>query len=449
MTGDKHRKECILAVDSGTTNLKAALLNCDGTVITKTSIRTPTIHSHLYVEGDAKELYRVLNETVQKVLSEEYVVKAVCISSQMNSLVLVDENHQPLTNIIYGIDTRGNEFVEPLTELISEKEIYENTSCPLSGIYWPEKLLWMKRYVPEIMGKTRYIIDAKAYLLCRLTGKLVMDCASASTTQLYCQKSGQWWQKMLEILGVSKEMLPEVKRPYELAGMLRQEAADAWGTDTIPVLVGSGDGPIANISSGAVLEGDCCISLGTTAALRYLTDTNHTPVNNFFSQHLYGKLYFQGIRINEGGSSAEKYIQLAGGIEGQTEGCIFKNEVFYPYAPSENGGKMAAALNGILFQIYDKTEILTKQGKIKRIFVTGGSTVNKRFMQRISNLFGLPVIIPQNGDAFAGLAALVLLYERKASQLFEAVSQLSLKQEVFLPENDAMLKKEWEIYKNL
>ena len=110
---------------------------------------------------------------------------------------------------------------------------------------------------------------------------------------------------------------------------------------------------------------------------------------------------------------------------------------------------MTAALNGVMFQIYDKARILIKQKKIKRIFVTGGSTVNKRYMQRIANLFGLPVLILENGEAFAGLAALVLVYEKKASRLYEAISQLSLKQEIFLPENDISLKQEWEIYKNL
>lgn len=449
MTNVQLRKECILAVDSGSTNLKAALIDYDGTVLTKTSVRTPGIHNHLYAEGDAEALYQAFNEAVQGVLSEEYQVKAICISSQMNSLLLVDENNQPLTDMIYGIDTRGEEFIEPLTELISREKIYENTSCPLNGIYWPGKLLWIKKYFPEIMSKTRYIMDAKTYLLYCLTGERVIDCASASTTQLYCQQSGQWWREMLKVLDVSEEMLPEVKKPYELVGMLRKETANFWSIDAVPVLVGSGDGPAANISTGAVLKGDCCISLGTTAVLRYLTDTSHTPADNFFSQHLEGNIYLQGVRINEGGDSAEKYIELAGGVEGQTEGCVFKNEVFYPHTPSENGGKMTAALNGVMFQIYDKARILIKQKKIKRIFVTGGSTVNKRYMQRIANLFGLPVLILENGEAFAGLAALVLVYEKKASRLYEAISQLSLKQEIFLPENDISLKQEWEIYKNL
>lgn len=449
MTNVQHRKECILAVDSGSTNLKVALMNYDGTVLTKTSIRTPKVHNHLYVEGSAEALYQALDEAVQKVLLEEYQVKAICISSQMNSLLFVDENNHPLSDMIYGIDTRGEEFIEPLTELISWEKIYENTSCPLNGIYWPGKLLWIKKYLPEIMSKTRYIMDAKTYLIYCLTGERVIDCASASTTQLYCQKNGQWWQEMLKVLDVSREMFPQVKKPYELAGMLREEVANSWSIDTVPVLVGSGDGPIANISSGAVLKGDCCISLGTTAALRYLTDTSHTPADNFFSQHLDSNFYLQGVRINEGGDSAEKYIQLAGGVEGQTEGCVFKNKVFYPHTPSEDGGKMTAALNGIMFQIYDEAWILIKQEKIKRIFVTGGSTVNKSFMQRIANLFGLPVLILENGEAFAGLVALVLVYEKKASRLYEAISQLSLKQEIFLPENDISLKQEWEIYKNL
>ena len=62
-------------------------------------------------------------------------------------------------------------------------------------------------------------------------------------------------------------------------------------------------------------------------------------------------------------------------------------------------------------------------------------------MQRIANLFGLPVLILENGEAFAGLAALVLVYEKKASP--DSYTHLLLFSHAF-SDNELM---EEEVYK--
>lgn len=449
MIAEEKRIACILAIDVGTTNLKAAMLNSAGAVIESVSCKTPLKCRGVYAEGSAEDLYDTMAAAVKRLVKKFYRIKAICISSQMNGLIYTDSDMQPLGNVIYGIDTRGKEYLEQLYRLMPQSKIYEKTRCPSSEICWPGKILWLKNKMPGVIGRTKHFMGTKEYLIYRLTGQYAVDCASASTTQLYDQETGKWWPEMLELLEIEASFLPKVKRPYELAGMLSKENAADLGLEPALVLTGSGDGPAATMASGAVSPGNCCISLGTTAVLRYTADTCETPDKRFFSQHLYDGIYLQGVRMNESGKLADPYIQKTDGIEQTPEGNIFINKRFYPKAPSTDGGKMAAVLNGILFQMYEASYPIWKDNVLDSIWVTGGGAVNRRFVQRIANLFKAPAIVTEAGDIFAGLAALVWMYENETESLSDAVEKLSLKQEKLEPMEDVELRKQWELYKKL
>ena len=446
---DKNiENKCILAVDAGSTNVKAALLSYDGTVLISDRRKTPLTATDTYAEGNAGLLYDTVETLALALIGEagSCEIGGVCIASQMTSLLCLDQFMEPVGNIIYGIDTRGSGYLCRLEDFWPMERICHVTGCPPGGIYWPGKLMWLREHRPEQMRRTCYLAGAKEYLLYRLTGTLVTDCASASTTQIYDQKCGCWWPEILHFLQMEDMGLPEIKKPWELAGMLGEEVAERLGIKQVPVLVGSGDGPAATISSGSVRVGDCCISFGTTAVTRYVTDSWQAESSGYFVQHLCDGIYLQGIRINESGRLAEPYIYATGGVEQSSEGAFFYNGRFFLKEPSTAGGRLKAVCNGVLFQIYESMLPVVEKGGILRILPTGGGSVNRAYMQRTANLFGTPVIIRENGTAFAGLASFVLMYEKKAVDLFDAVNQLSLGQEILMPQEDRELLEQFHSY---
>lgn len=445
-----ENRECILAVDAGSTNLKAALVSYDGAVLRKMSKKTPVRRRGHLVQGSADYLYQATMDAVKTVTEEgEYEIKAVCIASQMSSFLCLDECKRPLYDLIYGIDIRGEEYLGRLEQFLPSEQIYRKTGCPFCGIYWPGKWLWMKARCPEITAQTRYLLGAKEYLLYKLTGVIATDFATASATQLYDQNQGGWWQEMLEFLEMDEEMLPQIKKPFELAGMLDEETAIQLGLPVLPVLIGCGDGPAATIASGAVCIGDCCISLGTTAVTRLVTDLQHAICPGFFTQCLYDGVYLQGIRINDSGSLAEAYVAAAKGIERPTEDVFILDGRFYPMEPDSDGEKLSAVLNSQMFQIYEAMLPVVQNGGITRIFVTGGGSKNEAYMQRISNLFEVPVTVTEGGASFAGLVSLALMYESKSSNLFEVVKSFSLNHKVYTPLENTGLKTRFSMYQNM
>lgn len=449
---DSSMHRCILAVDVGSTNLKATLLTYEGRAIVQESCKTPLTDQGICVEGSALQLYEEIGKLAENLIlmaisgRQDVTISAICLSSQMASLLCLDENMEPLGDLIYGIDTRGNEHVCQMADFLPLETIYRETGCPESGIYWPGKLLWLQKHYPERLKQTRYLAGAKEYLLYRLTGNLVTDRASASTTGIYHQEQGCWWPEMLSFLGIKHVKLPEIREPWEIAGMLREDIARKLGINSVPVLNGSGDGPVATISSGAVTVGDCCISFGTTTVTRLVTDTWLPQCSGFFVQHFSDGVYLQGFRMNDGGRAAKPYIEASGGVEQSAEGTFYTEGKFWPGEPSTAGGKLAAVLNGTLFEVYAAMRPAVESGLILRILPTGGGSKNRGYMKRVANLFGVPVIIREDGDAFAGLAALVLVYEKRAENLFDAVNQLALSQEYLTPEADHSLSDLFQQY---
>lgn len=73
-----------------------------------------------------------------------------------------------------------------------------------------------------------------------------------------------WSEKILNKFKIDKEKLPEIKKSTELAGKLTKNAAEKLGLKPeIPVIVGSFDGTAAAIGSGAILNNQIHICLGT------------------------------------------------------------------------------------------------------------------------------------------------------------------------------------------
>ena len=122
---------------------------------------------------------------------------------------------------------------------------------------------------------------------------------------------------------------------------------------------------------------------------------------------------------------------------------------FYPKEPPTAGGKMAAVLNGVLFQIYAAMLPTVRAGEILRILPTGGGSGNAAYMQRTANLFQVPVAIMEQGEAFAGLAALALVYEKMAEDLFSAASLLSLEWRLLTPKKDRELEEQFHRFSEI
>lgn len=378
----------LLAVDVGSSSIKASLVQESGEI--RASCRVPL---SVKVNDDQAEMHVMdiwssVVRSVQQLTQGEDVnrIKGIGITSQMAGLILLDDANQPLRPAILGVDQRGHVFVHELEKELGKKQIYERTGCPLIGIYPASKILWIYAHQPNLMQKARYVVGIKEFLLWKMTGKWCTDPATATTTQMYDQTTGKWWTEMLHVLGLSPDQLPQVKPPDELVGGVLPETAQALGLKAgTPVVVGTGDGPAANLSTGATTDRELCISLGTTAVTRFFTHTRYDIEENqhYFCQKFNEGSYLQGYRLDGAGMMINRYLH--------------------------GNGKhsLSAVLDDIARQLYDSMHPFLSERHFRNIRPIGGGSSNEMWMQGFADLFKLPVILTHAKDSTLGAAVLI------------------------------------------
>ena len=269
----------ILAFDLGTTALKCALHNLNGNVIAKASeeyqLITPDADS---VEMEVETYWQAFKSTVARVLKESGVnpveIKALGISAQGETLILVDREGKPLRRAIVWLDNRAQKEADDLGNIFGHRHAFEITGQVKLVPTWPApKILWLKRHEPQVFAKTAKFLLIEDYFLYRLTGEYVCEGSLVTSTCYWDFRTRLWWQEMLSELGVSESQLPKYMESGEPVGKLRPEVAAELGLDPNTVAcTGALDQACGAIGVGNIKPG--IFSENTGAALAICATVN-------------------------------------------------------------------------------------------------------------------------------------------------------------------------------
>ena len=126
----------------------------------------------------------------------------------------------------------------------------------------------MKKNEPENFAKIAKIMLPKDYLAYKLSGSFCTDVSDASGMLLMDVKNRCWSKEMLDICGITEEMLPKLYESYEVVGTLKEDIAKELGLPAeVKVIAGAGDNAAAAVGTGTVGDGRCNISLGTSGTI--------------------------------------------------------------------------------------------------------------------------------------------------------------------------------------
>ena len=256
----------MLAIDVGTSGVKAAIVDGTGRVSALHRILYPTLATA--GGGFTQEpedwwvsLLKCARETLQG--ADAQGVLALILSSQIGTHLLVTEDGVPLTPAVTWQDGRSMH-----DQLAIEREYSRQRIASLVGINlpsaasWPlARLRWFEREYPRAYRRARYLFQPKEFLLYRLTGSVVGDSSSWRGLVNPVTSSAI---TVLEGLGMADLTVP-IKQPTEVAGELRRDVADLLGvTRGLEVFVGWNDLNSSLLGSGAIAAGQA-FDLGGTS----------------------------------------------------------------------------------------------------------------------------------------------------------------------------------------
>ena len=192
-----------LGIDLGTTGTKTLLLDEDGKVLGKGykgyNLITPKEN---FYEQSPNDWYDAVLETV-RLSTVNFIenISALSVSAQGGSFVFCDVDEKgeliPLTNAITWLDRRAGLEAKELSE-----KAFEFLSVKLGAGSVLAKVLWVKKYYPDILRKTKLILSTSDYIYYKLTGRAVIDYTSAAMMGFFDNDNFCYNDKLLELFGL-------------------------------------------------------------------------------------------------------------------------------------------------------------------------------------------------------------------------------------------------------
>ncbi len=259
----------IIAHDLGTSGDKATLFSTDGRLID--SFVCP-YDTHYFNNGWAEQhpedwwkAVCVTTKSMAERVDREDIV-AISFSGHMMGCLPVDQHGTPLREHILWADLRSTAEEAWLGGRIDLMDFYHIVGHRLSASYTLAKILWVKNNEPDVYRKTYKFLQAKDYIVYRLTGAMLTDCSDASGTNLFDLNTFEWSRKIIDAAGIDPEKLPDVVPSTTVTGNVLPEAAALCGLNpSTKVVLGAGDGATATVGAGCVREGQSYACLGTSA----------------------------------------------------------------------------------------------------------------------------------------------------------------------------------------
>jgi glycerol kinase len=428
----------ILAIDEGTTNAKACLVDAAGRALREASRPLCIAYPQpAWVEQDAREIWETTRAVAAEVLAGcgSGEIAAVGISNQRESVLIWDRaSGEPLGPCITWQCHRTAAYCAALRAGGHDAMVTERTGLTIDPMFSASKARWLLDHTPNGTARAEAgeicIGTVDAWLLWNLSGgrSYACDVTNASRTQLYNLQTLSWDADLLALFGIPRAALPEVRLSSAHYG-------DTVACEGIPAGL-----PIGALigDSHAALFGHAGFAPGVIKATYGTGSSLMTPTaQRVFSEHglsasiawgheqvmyaLEGNIYVTGAAVQwladllalEGAGAVEELAAV------DAVGVYFVPALVGLGAPhwrddarglicgltrGTTASQVArATLESIAYQIRDVFEIMQREAgaPLHVLMADGGPTRNRALMQAQADILGVPVLASRVSDVSA------------------------------------------------
>jgi glycerol kinase len=438
--------EWILAIDQGTTNTKALLIDPEGQTAFRASAPLDLIQPQPgYVEQDPLALWnsvcQVADRCLRHAASNSGSIAAVAISNQRETAVTWRSNGEPVGNAITWQCRRSAPVCDRLRG--RAPAIQSTTGLPLDPLLSATKWAWVFEQQPELRTLAEsddlHLGTVDSWLIYKLTGGRVhaTDHTNASRTALLSLATLDWDNALLNLFEIPRAALPSVRPSSGICA----ECTAIPGLAGVPIASLIGDSHAALVGHGRYQPGTMKATYGTGSSLMMLTpslvgETDvlartvawSAPSGVHFA--LEGNIAMSGAAVQWVGEflglehPAEDAAALAATVS-DAAGVMLVPAMVGLGAPhwdaaarglvanlerSHTAAHLAhAAVDAIAFQVADVLEAMEAAAGVELpvLLADGGATRNSSLMQMQADIIGRPVHRATQEDLSARGAAML------------------------------------------
>ena len=254
-----------LGIDIGTTSMKAAVFDEEGK---RLALRTvdytlDTDSRTGYIEFDAMRYVTMCTETIDSLVEECGKIDALSIDTQGETMILTDEDGNPLLPAIVWLDNRATVEADAIKADFGNELVYNVTGQAEIAAGWPaSKLIWIKNNLPNVFSAIKKVFLLEDWVLYKLTGSFVTEPTIQSSSLYFDIVNNCWWQKMLDYIGIDGTAFPEIVKSASVVGEYKG----------IKVVSGMLDQIAGTIGAGVTSSDKISEMTGTIMAICALTD---------------------------------------------------------------------------------------------------------------------------------------------------------------------------------
>ena len=467
-------KKYILTIDQGTTSTRAILFNKKGRKVCVKQMEFNQITPESgWVLHNPEEIYQTVLQVVKAVINDSGInandIDSIGITNQRETVVVWDkETFEPIYPAIVWQSRQSEGICNELIESGYTNLIHEKTGLFINPYFSASKIKWiLDRYDSDhkLRDSNRLLCGTiDTYLLYRLTNgqSFKTDYTNASRTMLFNINTLSWDDELLNIFGVTKDMLATVCDSSSLFGyfeyndvnipitsMIGDQQASLFGhiafsKGSTKITYGTGCFMLMNTDDEKIFSKN---GLLTTIAYKYGDTVCYALEGSVFVAGSAVQWLRDGLKIIKSSSETESMATLVSDSLG-----IYFVPAFVgmgtPYWDNDSRGAIfglsrgankehlvRATLEAIGYEALDVLEVMEKEAKFKipEISVDGGAAINNFLIQFESDITNKRLIRPKELETTAlGACYLAGIYTKFFKDIKE-IEKLHEVDKLFMP----------------
>ncbi|MEM2865456.1 MAG: FGGY family carbohydrate kinase [Candidatus Bathyarchaeia archaeon] len=263
----------LIGLDIGTTGCKAAVFTPKGELLS-IGYREYSHYSPKpgWIELNPEEIWVKLKGALRDISKGEAgKPQALGISALGEAILPMDKGGHPLYPAITAYDQRGETYrgsMEILRRELGDLHLFKLTGIPLNSMPSIHKIIWIKENMPDIFEQTWKFVCIEDYIIYKLTGETAIDYNLASRTMMFDIHKKEWCNSILEIVGITDDLLSQPVPSGTIVGEVTSEASDETGLPRgLGVAPGGHDQACGALGVGVADEGPTMDATGSVECI--------------------------------------------------------------------------------------------------------------------------------------------------------------------------------------
>lgn len=281
-------ESCFLVVDFGTSNVRASQVTLSGKIKKIYSERVQVLRpDYNYAEIDLNILWKKTKKVIEDALKNKDGDEILSLSFSFlgDSVILVDDDLNPIGNMIVSFDRRAETETNVLKREFGEERFLEITGSKVLPELLPIKLLWLKNHAQADLDRTSRVWNLQQFIMSKLGMEDFTDFSLASRKCLLEITTGEWATDLVDYLDIGGEKLDQkITESTQIVGEIA-EIGNTILDFELPVVLGAHDSECAMLGLGVDSANPSLVGniMGTFDLLGSIRKTNQRPNQKEFA----------------------------------------------------------------------------------------------------------------------------------------------------------------------